>query len=611
MKRFLSAIALLTILCLLLASCNNGAGDESSDVIPESGEGNVGEIPDDISKADLGNMDFDFTDRDKKEEYEEKDVEQAEDNGDVFNITKKGTYVFSGDITDKMITVEVGDEDKVQIVLDNVTINNSQGPAIYVKAGDKVFITVKDGTENSVSCGETAFTDGESEIDGAIFSRADLTINGKGKLTVNGNYKHGIVSKDDLNIVDTTLKVTSKNVGLNGKDCVKINGAAIEVKAGSDGIRSDNEEDAERGFVYVESGSIKIVADHDGIQAETAVKIENGNFDITAGGGSTKTNYNSDESCKGIKAVSDVIINGGTFNINSLDDAIHSNNTICVSGGDFTLSTGDDGVHADTDLAIAAGKIKITKSYEGLEASRIFITGGSIDLTASDDGLNAAGGNDSSGTTGNPQFGGRPDMGGFSNGIGEIHISGGYTVINASGDGVDSNGTISLSGGVVLVSGPTNNGNGSFDYDGSATVTGGVLVALGSSGMAQNFSNAENQGSILVSFTSQSANSTFAVCGSDGKAIVSFTPPKAYQSAVITAPEIKEGETYALYSGVTVEGANSNGYARNATVSGGTKLTEITMSSLIYGSGGMGGGPGGGGGMQPPPGGGTRPQKPR
>lgn len=611
MKRFLTSISLLTVTALLLISCSKGNVEEVvSGVIPEGEEGNVGEIPDNVSKADLGNMDFDFTDRDKKEDYDQNEVEDAEDNGETFNIVKEGTYIFSGDITDKMITVEVGDEEKVQIVLDNVNINNSNGPAVYIKAGDKVFITVKEGTENLLSCGEEAFIDGESEIDGAIFSRADLTINGKGRLTVNGNYKHGIVSKDDLNILDVTLNVTSKNVGLNGKDCVKINGAAIEVKAGSDGIRSDNEEDAERGFVFIESGSIKIVADHDGIQAETAVKIENGDFEITAGGGSTKTNYNSDESCKGIKAVSDVIINGGTFNINSLDDAIHSNNTICVSGGDFTLSTGDDGVHADTDLAIAAGKIKITKSYEGLEASRIFITGGSIDLTANDDGLNAAGGNDSSGTTGNPQFGGRPDMGGFSNGIGEIYISGGYTVVNASGDGIDSNGTISLSGGVVLVSGPTNNGNGSFDYDGSATVTGGVLVALGSSGMAQNFSNAENQGAILVSFTSQSANSTFAICGSDGKAIVSFTPPKAYQSAVITAPEIKEGETYTLYSGVTVEGANSNGYARNATVSGGTKLTEITMSSLIYGSGGMGGGPGGGG-MQPPPGGGTRPQKPR
>ena len=611
MKRFLTSVSLITVLALLLVSCaGNKIDDEISSVIPEGTEGNVGTIPEDISKADLGNMDFDFTDRDKKEEFDQKDVVQADDDGVTFNIVKAGTYVFSGDI-DKMITVNVGDEDKVQIVLDNAKIENNDGPAIYVKAGDKVFITVKENTENVLSCGENAYTDGESEIDGAIFSRADLTINGKGKLTVNGNYKHGVVSKDDLTIVDTSLTVVSENVGLNGKDCVKITNAKIDIKSGSDGIRSDNEEDAERGFVYIESGSIKIVAEHDGIQAETAVKIENGDFNIQAGGGSNKTNYNSDESCKGIKAVSDIVINGGTFNVNSLDDAIHSNNTICISGGSFTLSTGDDGVHADTDLAIAAGTIKITKSYEGLEASRIFITGGSIDITASDDGLNAAGGNDSSGNVGGPGMGGRPDMGGFTNGVGEIHISGGYTVVNASGDGIDSNGTISLSGGIVLVSGPTNNGNGAFDYDGTATVTGGILIALGSSGMAQNFSSAENQGAILTTFNSQNGNTTFALCGSDGKAIVSFKPAKTYQAAVITAPEIKQGETYTLYSGITVEGADANGFARNANASGGTKLAEVTMSSLIYGSGGMGGGPGGGGGMQPPPGGGTRPTKPR
>lgn len=619
MKRLLSIVSIVTILSLLLVACGNNGNEEVSGVIPEGTEGNVGEIPEDVSTADLGNMDLEFTDRDQKGDYNENEVRDAEESDDAFNITKEGVYVFSGDITDKMIFVEVGDEEKVQIVLDNANIQNSNAPAIYIKSGDKVFLTVKDGTDNFLSDGETVFTDGDSEIDGAIFSRADLTINGGGKLTVEGNYKHGIVSKDDLNIVDATIEVTSKNVALNGKDCVKINGASINVEAGSDGIRSDNAEDTDRGFVYIASGSIKIVADHDGIQAETAVKIDGGDFNITSGGGSSQTHYNSEESCKGIKATSDVIINGGTFNISALDDAVHSNNTICVSNGTFNLSTGDDAFHADTDLAIAAGTFTIAKSYEGLEASRIFITGGSIDITASDDGLNAAGGNDNSGMTGAPQFGGIPDKGGFSNGIGEIYISGGYTFIDASGDGIDSNGTIAVSGGVVLVSGPTNNGNGSFDYDGTASVSGGVLVALGSSGMMQNFSTAENQGSILVTFNTQNANTAFALCGSDGKAIVSFTPKKAYQSAVITAPEIKEGETYTIYSGVTVEGANGNGYARNATVSGGTKLAEVTMSSLLYGSGGMGGGPGGGG-MQPPPGGekpngrpdgGTPPQRPR
>ena len=615
MKKLLSPIAVILALSLLLASCggDKNGGSDNSDSTSKNPDVSSGELPDDLSSADLTDMDFDFTDRDKEEDYKQNEVEKGKDNGTTYDITKEGTYVFTGAITDKMITVSVGDNDKVQIVLDGVNIKNSKGPAIYIKSGDKVFITVKENTENTISDGTSVFTDDGNEIDGAIFSRADLTINGKGKLTVNGNAKHGIVSKDDLNIVNTELNVTSENVGLNGKDCVKISGAKISVNAGSDGIRSDNAEDADRGFVYIESGIIDIVSQNDGIQAETAVKIDGGKFNIVSGGGSKQYASNSEESYKGIKASSDVVINGGEFVIDSLDDSIHSNNTVSITNGTFTLSTSDDGVHADADLAITAGTMSILKSYEGLEASRIFITGGNIDLTASDDGINAAGGNDGSGVTAGPGMGGRPDMGGFGNGVGEIYISGGYTVIDASGDGIDSNGTISLSGGVVLVSGPTNNGNGAFDYDKSATVTGGVLVALGSSGMAQGFSNAENQGAIFTTITSQNANTCFALCDSNGKAIVSFTPKKAYQSVAVTAPEIKADGSYSIYAGATISKADKNGYARNADMSGGTKLVDITMTSLLYSTGGgmgPGGGAPGGGGMQPPGGGGNRPPRP-
>ena len=254
----------------------------------------------------------------------------------------------------------------------------------------------------------------------------------------------------------------------------------------------------------------------------------------------------------------------------------------------MTLSSGDDGIHADTDLVISNDKIKITKSYEGIEGTQVVITGGEVSLVASDDGINAAGGNDTSSSS-TP---GRPGDS-FSSSNGQIVISGGYTVVNASGDGIDSNGTISVSGGVTLVSGPTSGGNGIFDYDGTATVTGGVVVALGTSDMAQNFSSASNQGSMLVTFSQQSAGKNFAVCDSSGKVIVSFTPAKSYKCAVVTAPEIQSGSSYSLVAGATVNGADSNGFARNTTKSGGTTLTTITMNSNIYGSGGNMGGPGG------------------
>ena len=374
-----------------------------------------------------------------------------------------------------------------------------------------------------------------------------------------------------------------------GKDCVKIGGGKITVNAGSDGIRSDNSENSSRGYVYIANGKLNITAANDGIQAETVLRCENGEIDIISGGGSSQKLSDSESSFKGLKAGSDIQITGGSITVDSLDDAVHSNNTVTVDNGTLTLSTGDDGIHADKDLSVSGGKITVSKSYEGLEGSRVLISGGEISITASDDGINSAGGSDSQ----NPGMGFKADS--FSGSQYELVISGGYVVVNASGDGLDSNGSITVSGGVTLVSGPTSNGDGALDCDGTATVSGGVVVALGSSGMAQGFGSAENQGAILCGFSSQSGGTSFALCDENGKAVVSFTPAKAYQSAAVTAPGIVKGGSYKIVCGATVSGADANGYAQNAEVSGGTTLSEITMTDLIYGSSGGQGGFGGGG----------------
>ncbi len=594
MKRLLSIFLVFSL--ILLCSCSD---DEQATVsVPSIEEGSV---PENLSTADTSGMDFTLTDRDQENSFDEGKAGEAEKTDEGYYITAEGTYILSGDITDQMVLIEAKDTDKIQIVLDNVNLNNSKGPAIYIKSADKVFITVKDGTENTISDGSGYSYVDESEIDSAIFSRADLTINGTGSLTVNGNTKHGICSKDDLVVSSLNLNVNSKNVALNGKDCVKLSQCNITLNSGTDGIRSDNAEDADRGFVYMESGNISITSANDGIQAETAIKITDGNITIVSGGGSGSGLSSSSESAKGIKAASDILIDGGVFNIKSQDDCIHSNNTISITNGSFDLSSGDDGIHADTDLSISGGSISISKSYEGIEASRIFVTGGNTSLVASDDGLNAAGGND------NSAMGGRPGMGGFSNGIGEIYITGGYLYVNASGDGIDSNGTVSVSGGVTLVAGPTNGGNGSFDFDGSAVVTGGILIATGSVGMAQNFTQAENQGAMLIN-ASGNANQSIAVCDGSGNVVVSFTPEKSYQCAVITAPEIQQGSSYKIIIGAEIAHADSNGFAHNSTYTGGTEAATVTMDSLIYGAaGGMGGKPGFGGGHQKPGGGMGRP----
>lgn len=487
----------------------------------------------------------------------------------ILRITSGGTYTLSGNKKDTMILVDVGDSD-VQLILDGITVQNSEGPALYIQSADKVTITLSAGTVNTFSDGASyAITDGGSALDAAIFSRADLTINGTGTLTVNGNYKHGIVSKDDLIISSGTLQITANNVGLNGKDCVKINSGNITIQAGSDGIRSDNDEDTTRGYIYLYGGTIRITAANDGIQAETILKIEDVNLTVKAGGGSGTSMSSSDESYKGLKAGSDILISGGSFDINSKDDC-----TVTLSGGSYTLSSGDDGVHADTDVAVSgdATTLTITKSYEGIEGSTVVISGGKISVTASDDGINAAGGNDSS------AMGGRPGFGSFTSSTGKIVISGGTVNIQASGDGIDANGSVEISGGIITVSGPNSGDTSILDFDTTGTISGGIFIGTGASSMAQNFSTSSTQGVIMTRVSTQAAGTTVTLKDASGNVILSHEALLPFSCVIFSCPEIKQGESYTLTAG-------------NAT-------TQITMSSTVYGSsGGMGGNTGGFGGM--------------
>ena len=393
--------------------------------------------------------------RDASGEYDEAEAVTLSPDGNL-TITEAGTYILSGEY-EGMITVEVGEEDKVQLVLENAAISNENGPAIYVRSADKVFITAAEGTVNTISDGsDYSLTDDDTTLDAAVFSKEDLTINGSGKLTINGNYKHAVVSKDDLVITAKDLTVNAQNVGLNGKDSVRLLEAAVSVTAGSDGIRSENGSDADKGFVSVADSTVKIESGKDGIQAETVFTAENANVSISSGGGSGVRSGSASESYKGIKAGVSISINGGVYAIDALDDAIHTNGSILIRSGEFTLQSRDDGIHANEKVEISGGTLNTTAS-EGIEGTYVLISGGDITIAASDDGVNAA--RKSSAYT--------PT----------VEITGGTVTITMGAgdtDGIDSNGNIIITGGTVSVS-----GNSSFDYDGSATFTGGTVYVNG------------------------------------------------------------------------------------------------------------------------------------
>ena len=534
----------------------------------------------------------------------------------------EGTYILSGTLDNGMIIVDSEKADKTQLVLNGVTIHSETSAPIYVLQSGKVFLTTAAGTVNTLSNGGTFTAIDDNNIDAAIFSKEDITLNGTGTLVVTSPAGHGIVSKDSLTITGGSYDINCASHAMAGKDNICIAGGTFTIVSGKDGIHAENADDTAAGFVYVQNGTYDISAQGDGISASAHMQIDGGSFTITTGGGSAnaaqKTSDNwggfmgggrhqggnfggnpgskpsksskpskpskpggdmggfaggfdngfaggfgsttdttadtatDSTSIKGIKASTSLIINGGAFAINSADDAVHSNGSLTVNSGTFDIAAGDDAFHADDTLTVADGTIRISESYEGLEGLHVIVSGGSTTLTASDDGVNAAGGTDASGFTGgrDGMFGGgmgRPGMGGGASN-GSITISGGTLHVTAHGDGIDANGTLDITGGHTTVCGPTQGDTATLDYDSRATIFGGTFIGTGASGMAQSFSSSP-QGVIAVSVGQQSAGTEITLKDKSGNVLLSHTPDLNFAVVILSSPQIIAGDMYSITIG--------------------------------------------------------------
>ena len=540
----------------------------------------------------------------------------------IATITDAGTYILTGNLDDGQVIVDT--DENVTLILNGVNITSSNSSPLFIRSSKNTNIVLNAGTSNSLTDGtDYVFEDDDDEPDSAIYSKSDLTISGEGSLVINANYNDGIKSKDGLTITSGNIAVNSVDDGIQGKDYLIITNANINIEAAGDGLKSTNDNGSNVGYIAIENGNFNITAGADAIQAETSINISNGMFALISGGGSD-VNIGEEDSAKGIKA-NVINIANGSFSINSADDSIHANETIIIDNGEFDLSSGDDGIHADSVIKINQANINITKSYEGIESSTIIINDGTIFIIASDDGINIANGVDGS-SQGNfqplrddnfspqdrPDRGERPELSEQEQADREafdqerpeqnqvnreqpdiqtqgqpnasttdyLYINGGYIVVDSQGDGLDANGSIVMTAGSVIVNGPTSNRDGALDYDVAFDISGGYLIASGSSGMAHAPSQSSSQPSVLIKFDSSiSAGTLIHIETNEGKEIVTFTPSKNSQSIIFSSAKLTNGSTYNVYSGGSSTGTATDGLYEGGTYTAGTLYTSFTISN--------------------------------
>lgn len=623
-KKLMSLLTAVAII-VSLSGCTNSAEDseeKTKTAVATASEINVSEMFTDSDKE----VGYDEENSSKIELNKTTVTSNSNDvsiDGTTVTIKNEGTYIVSGELENGKIVVDSEKTDKLQIVLNWVNISCEGSAPIYVKQADKVFVTLANDTTNTLtSTGE--YETSEDNVDATIFSKDDLTLNGTGTLTVKSESGHGIVSKDDLVVTSGTYSINAASHGLSANDSIRIADGKFSITSGKDGLHSENTDDTKQGYIYVADGEFKITAGYDALDASSAIQADGGKFDVTTGGGSSKAaskhggapegekpsgehpkipsgggekptgepptdmqngekptgnppsgnereNTNTTEnssteestnSMKGLKAETNLVLNGGTYNIDSCDDSIHSNKVVTITNGTYSIKSGDDAIHAEETTKITNGNINITKSYEGIEGLDIELKGGKITVVADDDGINAAGGNDSSGTV--EPFENKGGMNEATNG--SITISGGTIDINASGDGIDANGNLTVTGGTTYVSGSENGGNSALDYSGDAKITGGTFVAVGMSEMSQNFGDESTQGVIMINKdNTQKKGAKISLKDSSGKELVSYTSKKSFNSVLVSCKGIEKGSSY--------------------TMSIGDEDSAVQMSSLVYSEG--------------------------
>lgn len=456
------------------------------------------------------------------------DAYNVEIDGSTATVTSAGTYIITGNLTGGSIIINSDDDSEIRLVLSGVNIESSSASAIQVENAGKVYITLAENTENFLS-GDTSFSQ-SGENDGVIYSKSDLTLNGRGSLSISSTSASGIVSEKNITITGGTINISAGGYGISASESVRISSAMISVDSDDSGIYTYNEKADSSGFIYISDGIFNINSAGSAVDAKSILLIEGGAFNINSTGG-----YSSGY---GLSAGEEVSVSSGEFVLYTADSALNSGSKVSVNGGTFTIYSGNNGIEGKSTVLIGEAKIDILKSYIGIEGETVYIHDAALGITSDDDGINAAGGNDGSGLADGEEAEALSSSAG-------IRILSGNIDINASGDGIDSARDISVSDGTIFISSADSEENAVIDYSHELYITGGTILAVGNSPRENDFFDCE-QPIVILDAESETQYSYIEITDESGNIIISGTSGFSYSSVLISSSQLQQGQSYTM-----------------------------------------------------------------
>ena len=566
-------IFIIAVIVALMATLTLSACDKFTNPGDNLGGGGTGEVAVAVDTTELEAVRNEIKSRTELTEdnlnTDATDAKKIEPTTDVVEISKGGAYLFEGEYG--AIKYTNTDKKNVHLIFKNASFTNENGIAIDCQENKvkSLTITLVEGTTNTVT--------NKGKGNAIHVKGGELVINGTGTLTVTSESNNALKCSKEIKIVDATLNVSAANHAISGASVIASNCTLNVTAAGKDGINAECDEATEfrtsDGYVKLTDVNYTCDVTDDGIQANTAVYLNGGVYNVKSVGKGVKVSeIEYEDEDKDTVTVANgnylIAVDNGTFTFNCTDDAIHaSSGSVLIAGGSFTISTGDDAVTADRLVKISGGNVAVTNSYEGIEGAYVEISGGTVSIKSSDDGINAA----SNKRAVTPH----------------IIVSGGCVTVDSGGDGLDSNGSILISGGTVVVHGPTTGGDAGLDADKGIVVNGGVLFATSTLGMVE--TPATNSTQFVISYAQNSAiavGTKISLRDNKGNVLIEFEVMKSKcQSIILSHPDLKKNTKYSIYSD-------------------GTKLETFKISSIITSigvstQGRFPGGPGGPGGPGP------------